>query len=139
MHPTMTLEEANRRVDQHIEDAVAQMPGSPRLKEEGRGEAFPCDDPDDQGPLGRKIADRSYQVLGIKGEDIPRHFDTLKAWWLDHGFSVLDNKPKYEYLQVENKKDAVRLSLQAYDESRLYIAATPPCVWPDGTPEPDSE
>lgn len=137
MQPTMTLAEANAAVDEHIANAVAQIPGDPELDERGRSEDFPCGDPDDHGPQGRKIADRDYEVLGIDPEQIPSYFDTLKAWWLANGFAELDNEPRYEYLWVENTSDGVRMSLQANDHGNLYITAASPCVWPNGTPSPE--
>lgn len=137
MEPTMTLTEANNAVDEHVTEAVAQIPGDTELDERGRSEDFPCDDPDDHGPGGRKIADRDYEVLGIDPDQIPAYFDTLKAWWLANGFAELTNEPKYEYLWVENTHDGVRMSLQANDEGHLYITAASPCVWPNGTPAPE--
>lgn len=137
MQPTMTLAEANRAVDEHIANAVAQIPGDTRLDERLRFEDASCSDPDDHGPEGRKIASRNYEVLGIDPEQIPSYFDALKAWWLANGFAELDNEPKYEYLWVENTSDGVRMSLQANDHGNLYITAASPCVWPNGTPSPE--
>lgn len=138
MQTTITLKEANRKVDRYIEQAQAQLPPRSRLEERLRFEDSPCTDPDDHGPQGRKIAERSYEVTGIESSKIRDYFDTLKRWWTDNDFSVLDDDPPYKYLTVENNIDGVRLALQANDQGHLYLMASSPCVWPNGTPDPDA-
>lgn len=135
MQPTITLEEANRKVDEYIERAHAQLPDTTKLDERLRFEDDPCDDPDDQGPGGRKIASRNYEVTGIDASKIPAYFDTLREWWLKNSFHILENRRKYEFLWVENTEDGFRMTLKANDQGRLALIAASPCVWPNGTPE----
>ncbi|MBN6034440.1 hypothetical protein [Amycolatopsis sp. 195334CR] len=133
MDTTITQQEANRRVDEHLAAALRQFPPGAELHERQRFEADPCDDPDDQGPPGRVIASRSTEVLGIEPARIPEYYDTMKAWWEANGFRVLDNEPPHEFLWVENREDAVRLTLEA-SAGHLYLLASSPCVWPSGRP-----
>lgn len=63
MQPTMTIAEANKRVDQHIADTITQIPGKIELDERLRFEESDCSDPDDHSPQGRKIAEREYEIL----------------------------------------------------------------------------
>lgn len=137
MQPTITLDEANRTVDSYIERVVAQLPAAAKLKERLRFDGSPCDDPDDHGPLGRKTASRNYQVLGLDSGKIPQYFDTLRAWWERNGFRILDNNPRYEFLWVENNADGFRMTLKANENGAIFLIASSPCVWPNGTPEPE--
>lgn len=138
MTPTITLAQANHAVDSYIDRAMAQLPANLTLKERLRLEADPCDDPDDGGALGRKIASRNYEVLGVNPREIPSHFDTLRRWWERSNFRVLDNNPQYEFLWVENNDDGFRMTVKANPEGHLYLIAASPCVWPNGTPPPDA-
>ena len=38
---------------------------------------------------------------------------------------------------VENNTDGFRMRVTASDGGRLILIATSPCVWPNGTPEPE--
>lgn len=133
MDKTMTIRQANDRLDEHIQRAAEQISGA-KLNERLRQENSRCTDPSDQGSENRVNAQRDYELLGIKSAEIPDHYETLKTWWQRNSFFVLDNNPKYEYLWVENKNDGVRLALQA-SEGHLFIVGSSPCVWPNGTPE----
>jgi hypothetical protein len=77
-------------------------------------------------------------VLGFDKTKIPSYFDAVKAWWHSHNFRVLDNTPPTEFLWGENNADAFRMTLKSNDLGELYIIATSPCVWPNGTPEPEA-
>lgn len=137
MKPTITLEEANRLVDEHIQQAVATLSPNATLEVRGHETDGSCLDPDDQGPTNRKSAQRSYKILGLESGKIPDYFDTLRTWWPNNNFRVLQNKPRNEYLWVENNGDSIRLSLQANDLGEVYINASSPCVWPNGIPQPE--
>lgn len=134
MKPTITLDEANRRLDDYIDKAVAQLPAGASLKERLRIEEESCDDTGG-GDEGMKHASRNYEVTGIEAGKIPSYFDTLRDWWQAHDFRVLDNEPKYEFLWVENNTDSFRMTLKANDQGHLFLISASPCVWPNGTPE----
>lgn len=138
MQPTITIDEANRRVDEYISRVVEVLPPEAKLQlgyQETRGD---CSDPTDGGPTNRVVAHRSYDVLGLNPESIPSYFDTLRTWWTNNNFRVLNNTPPNEYLWVENNDDGFRMTLQANDKGGIFLDATSPCVWPNGTPEPTS-
>ncbi|QFU93668.1 hypothetical protein [Amycolatopsis sp. YIM 10] len=132
MDSTITLDEANRRLDAYIEQALAQLPAGAGLRERLRIEEEPCDDV--EGDRGKQQASRNYQVTGIDPVRIPSCFDTLRAWWLNNGFRVLDNNPADEFLWVENDADGFRMTLKAADGGRLMLISSSPCVWREGTP-----
>ncbi|MFD2468246.1 hypothetical protein [Amycolatopsis silviterrae] len=43
-----------------------------------------------------------------------------------------------EYLWVENNADGFRMALQANSAGGLFLISTSPCVWPNGTPIPET-
>ncbi|AXB47080.1 hypothetical protein [Amycolatopsis albispora] len=133
MDTTITLDEANRRLDAYITEAVAQLPAGAQLKERLRIEEEPCDDV--AGEKGKQQASRNYQVTGIDPAEIPAQFETLRAWWQNNGFRILDNNPAGEFLWVENEADGFRMTLKAADGGRLVLISSSPCVWRDGTPD----
>lgn len=133
MTSTITLDEANRRLDTYIEQALAQLPPGAGLKERLRIEEESCDDV--AGDQGKQHASRNYQVTGIDGDQIPSYFDTLREWWLQNGFRILDDEETYEYLWVENTTDGFRMTLTAASEKRLMLTSASPCVWRNGEPE----
>lgn len=132
MKTTMTQAQANQAVDKHIQDAISRIPDA-KYKERIRFEDNPCTDPDDHGAKGRINAQRDYEITEIEPAKIPQYFETLRRWWSSNGFRILDNTKPYEYLWVENNADAVRIALQA-SEGHLFIKASSPCVWKNGTP-----
>ena len=132
MDSTITLDEANRKLDAYIEQALAQLPAGAGLKERLRIEEEPCDDV--AGDRGKQQASRNYQVTGIDAANIPSYFDTLRVWWQDNGFRILDNDPVDGFLWVENTTDGFRMTLKAADGGRLMLISSSPCVWRDGTP-----
>lgn len=138
MQPTITIDEANRRVDEYISRATTVLPPAARLQlnfQERRGE---CSDPTDNGPKDRVVAGRSYQVLGLRQAAIPSYFDTLRTWWLANNFRILSDTPRNEFLWVENNADGFQMTLKANSEGGVFLLAGSPCVWPNGTPEPEA-
>jgi len=138
MQPTITIAEANTRVDDYIARAIKALPSQATLKltlQELHGD---CSDPTDNGPKNRVVANRSYQVLGLDPQEIPSYFGMLRAWWQANGFRVLDDKPANEFLWVENNADSFQMTLKANAKGGIFLLAGSPCVWPNGTPEPSA-
>ncbi|MGW7538241.1 hypothetical protein [Amycolatopsis sp. NPDC054798] len=135
MQPTITAAEANRRVEEYAAKVREALPPNAVYELYASEEHGDCSDPSDNGVKGRVIASRSYQVRGLPADRIPSYFDALRAWWQSHGFRVLDNTPPNEFLWVENTSDAFRMTLKANSDGELFVIATSPCVWPDGTPK----
>lgn len=138
MQDTMTLDEANRRVEEYIRQALTALPRSAQLELQEKYEDLDCDDPTDSGPAGRRFASRSYQVTGLNAAEIPTYYNDLKAWWPQHGFKILkdDSRPTREYLWVEKGSDSFRMAFEANDLGQMYLIASSPCVWREGTPSP---
>lgn len=136
MEDTITLEEASRRVDKYLEQAQQVLPTEAEFQRSYREKAGPCSASSGDGTEGRKLTTTEYQVLGLNRANIPEYFSKLRSWWEQHDYRVLQNEPKNEYLWVEHNPDGFRLALEANAEGELYLGATSPCVWPNGTPEP---
>jgi hypothetical protein len=66
------------------------------------------------------------------------YVDQLERWWRDHNFRILDDeRPKRESIWVEHAEDRFRMRVKTNDAGELYLISTSPCVWPNGTPEPE--
>lgn len=134
---TITVREAEHRVEDYFRKALAVLPAQAR-PEVGLIHTVACDDPTDNGPTGRKIASVDYDINGLPQSEYPEYVDRLERWWRGHGFRVLDDeRPSYETIWVENNNDGFRMRILANKVGGLYRGATSPCVWPNGTPEPE--
>jgi hypothetical protein len=135
MRTTITIEQAEQRVEEYFRKALAVLPAEAR-PEPGLIQTTECDDPTDNGPKGRKIASVDYDIHGLRLEDYPTYVTDLEQWWHDHNFRVLDDeRPTYQSIWVENNDDGFRMRVIASDGGRLSLIATSPCVWTNGTPE----
>lgn len=138
MNPTITEQQAREKVEQYIQGAVSALPGSAQRKlfTQNRSE---CTDPTDDGPQGRFEISATYEVTGLEPAKFSEHFDAVVQWWSAHEFKVLtDSRPKDQYVFARNNADAFDMSVQANDLGKFYVGATSPCVWPNGTPEPQA-
>lgn len=137
VRPTITVDEAERRVEEYFRQALAVLPERAR-PEAALIDTYDCDDPTDNGPAGRKIASVDYQIHDLPPAEYPRYIDDLERWWRDRNFTVLDDeRPARQSVWVENNEDGFRMRVTANDVGGLYIVASSPCVWPDGTPAPE--
>jgi hypothetical protein len=137
MQRTMTVEQAEERVEHYFRQTLSVLPAQAR-PEAGLIHTVDCDDPTDNGPKGRKIASADYQIHDLPAAEYPKYVADLERWWRDHNFRILDDeRPTYQSISVENNDDGFRIRIQDNDLGELYITATSPCVWPNGTPEPE--
>ncbi len=137
---TLSPPQAMGRVEEHIADAVAALPVQPRLEEQSRVEGLPCDDPTDDGPLGRVTVGKTYWLRQVPKERNTEVFEAIHSYWLSHDYRVLHDwrdRTAAPALFVESNRDAFRMSLQSSLKGNLTLSATSPCVWPNGTPPPE--
>jgi hypothetical protein len=138
MHTTITAHDAERRVEDYIQQAITALPPQRHLTNPFK-KTYACDDPTDNGPKGRVIATVDYQIEGLSPDQYDHYLDALKQWWIGHDFRVLqDARPKAPHVWVENNTDGFRMAVQTNDGGEMYLIATSPCVWPNGTPQPRS-
>lgn len=139
MEPTITLAEANRITEANADRALAALPDGARLKPFSKYEEVACDDPDDGGSAGRKFAERSYEITGLDSTKIASYYDNLRTWWPDNDFAIMRETPTGDNprIYVENKTDGFRMSFIANEHGEMYLNSSSPCVWPNGTPDPE--
>jgi hypothetical protein len=138
MKPTITIAEANTRVDDYIARAVKALPPEAKLELNLQERSGDCSDPTDRGPKNRVVANRGYQVNGLDPKQVPAYFAMIRSWALANGVRVLDDKPVNEFLSVENNTDAFQMAFTANSNGGIFLSAGSPCVWPNGTPEPSA-
>lgn len=134
MQPTMTIDEANNRVEEYVSRAAKALPAQAKLELGFQERAGECTDPTDGGPKDRVVASRSYNVLGLQPDAVASYFAALRTWWLANNFRILDDQPVNEFLWVENNADGFQMTLKANSAGGIFLLAGSPCVWPDGTP-----
>jgi hypothetical protein len=138
MDPTLNEQQATDRVQQHIDDTVAVIQPPPRLEPQSLVDSQQCDLPSDNGPLGRIEVGRTYWLRDIPVERNSDVFAAVERYWTNNGWVILsdDTNPAAPFLSVENRQDAFRMSLSSSIDGQLSIGASSPCIWPNGTPEP---
>ncbi|MEV6911707.1 hypothetical protein [Amycolatopsis sp. NPDC051071] len=137
MKNTITIQEANQRVEDYAERARAAFPVSAELRLQSQFKDSPCDDPTDNGPKGRLVASRGYQVMGPSVDQFPQQFEAIQAWWGQNGFAVSTDSARGadRTVAAENKADGFTMSLRSNNVGQLYLNTSSPCVWRNGTPE----
>lgn len=139
MQPTMTAEEAVKRVEDHIREAVARLPSYARLEIAHQTDTLPCGAPSDgDEPEGRIIVEHRYWIRGLPSGGYPRYFDTVQRYWEDRGYRQVryeKQDPYREMVYTDAEEFRLRLATSG-DGTRLTIRSQSPCIWPHGTPEP---
>lgn len=138
MDPTLNEQQATDRVQQHIDDTVAVIQPPPRLEPQSLVAPQQCDLPSDNGPLGRITVGGGYWLRDIPAERNAEVFAAVERYWVNNGWVILtdDTSSEAPFLWVENREDNFRMSLEASIDGQLNIGAVSPCIWPNGTPEP---
>jgi hypothetical protein len=135
MQNTITEQQATVLAERYVRQAMVALPGEARLEVQDSTSSSACDDPSDNGPKGRVTVGNVYWVRGIANEN--KYFDAVLAWWKAHGFAVMeDDRPKGNWISVENRKDGFRMAFRDNPKGDLLLGADSPCVWPKGTPTP---
>lgn len=138
MKSTITEQQARDKVEQYIQGALSALPAAAQLKLFTRNRSE-CTDPTDNGPQGRFEISATYEIVGLDSAQFPEHFTAVIQWWESHDFRVLtDSRPTVQYVFSRNTRDAFDMSIKANDLGKFYVGATSPCVWPNGTPEPQA-
>jgi len=137
MQETITQDEAEEKVQEHINGVMSSLPEEAEL-ETRQGMIFAsCDDPTDGGPKDRVTVGERLWIRGIPTEENENNIDRIYDYWTNNGYQVLrDERPDKLSISVEDEEDFFRMSLQVSDQGSLSIGASSPCVWPEGTPKP---
>lgn len=131
--------EASARVERHVRDVAANIPGASLEIESPLG-VTPCTEPVAGGPPGQVSAGVVYRVTGLTPERNLAAFDVALRFWSDNRFRILlDARPRDHYLYVEAPApDYTTVSLQESADGThiLFLVADSPCLLPDGTGTP---
>lgn len=140
MQPTITRQQAVDHIHGLINQVVAQLPSGARLESAGHSSGSPCDDPTDGGPKGRVFVEYDYWIKDLHHEDYPRYFDSVESNWKDRDYRLLrDTQTPPSRDLVYSDPKGFRIALKTSGDGRhLYIRSQSPCIWPNGTPEPNS-
>lgn len=141
MQPTVTSREAADRVERLVKAAASQLPPEVRLEDPYRTESLPCDAPDDGGPEGRVIVESDYAVEGLAvSENRPAYFSTVQRFWEDQGYRILrfDKRGQMWEMVYEDQDGYVLNLATSANGAHMHIGAQSPCIWPNGTPEPEA-
>jgi hypothetical protein len=143
LRPAESQAQAVQRVEQLVQEAFAQLPPGATMKVNLNTDAMPCDDPTDGGPAGRIFAERRYFIVPPSTGTWPKAAEAVPAlvgFWQEQGYKVRSdgrNDPEPRYM-VETA-DGYRVTAATWnrgDHLDLSLGATSPCVWENGTPNP---
>lgn len=136
--PTITQDQALDRVEQLIRDTATALKPRPRLEliPHGTG-ADDCLHPDE--PKGKVTVNRAYWLRDIPESENMNISKQVRAYWQEFGHRIVaaggTGNPD---LSGESKPDGFTLALTWAAGDNLYLAATSPCVWPEGSAPPVS-
>lgn len=139
MQPTITRQQAIDRVEQLIQQTVAQLPPDARLDPLGRSSGSPCDDPTDGGPKGRVFVESTYWVKDLPRENYPQYLDTVERYWADRGYRLIRDTMHgpIDRSIVYSDAEGFRIVLETNDDGKaISVSSQSPCVWPNGAPDP---
>ncbi|OZM73192.1 hypothetical protein CFN78_09960 [Amycolatopsis antarctica] len=136
--PTITAQQAKEQTERDVRELVTALPAGARL-EKLHYDQGPCTDESGAG-FGKRVQPNvSYWVRDLDPAQYNIHFDAMKAWLQGHGWIVRnDDRPSDMFLNAFRERDQFTMSLQANKKGGLTLGASSPCVWPEGTPEPEN-
>ncbi|MGH4019791.1 MAG: hypothetical protein ACRDT0_11255 [Pseudonocardiaceae bacterium] len=139
MQPTLNQQQGTERMEQHIMNAVAVIEPKPSLELQSAN-TQDCSQPSDDGPLGRVVLSVAYWLREIPVERNPEVFAATKRHWMGSEWTVLSDRSQRAeapFISVQNDRDGFRMSIQSSVDGQLSLGASSPCIWPNGTPEPE--
>ncbi|MEE6261060.1 hypothetical protein [Plantactinospora sonchi] len=140
--PTITTDQAAQRVEQLLRETYGQLPPGAELRPHGDLGTLPCDDPTDGGPAGRVFVEQQYEVTSPLDWPADQALPGLAEHWQRQGYRVIDDQRDRSdpRLAVEHPEDGFRVSVNVYHRAPgsldVYLIGSSPCVWPQGTPDP---
>jgi hypothetical protein len=142
MQPTETKAQAAQRVEELVQESFAALPGGATLKNNVNVDGMACDDPTDGGPAGRIFAERRYFIVPPAGDTWPvtEVLPMLVKFWEEKGYTVrTDGRAEADPRYSVNTPDGYIVIVNSWDRgdhADMSIGSTSPCVWENGTPDP---
>jgi hypothetical protein len=142
VQPTITAEQATQRVEELLQETYQQLPPGAEMKLFGGPRNLPCDDPSDSGPAGRVFVEKRYEVVFPPNWPADQALPKLADYWQQRDYRIVsdlrgESDPK---LAVERPGDGFRVNIAVWNRAPgsmdIYLTGSSPCVWEDGTPDP---
>ncbi|WP_049568070.1 hypothetical protein [Nocardiopsis sp. SBT366] len=122
-------DEAVEKIDEHINDAVAVLPGDVRLEPLGQPNFGGCEGGGENEPVS---ASHIYWLRDLDPEDNDANAEALHQYWSDNGYEVTsDRRPDKLSISVRNVEDGFGMTLRVSDEGTLSVGASSPCFHPE--------
>lgn len=137
MQPTETLAQAAERVEELLQEAIAQLPSDVTIDRRPPLDGIPCDLSD--GPVfSERKAGVVPPVSGTwSATDV---LPILSEFWQQKGYRVTtDDNSRNRHRYFVRTDDEYKVYVQTYDRGGhydVYLSASSPCVWEFGTPRP---
>ncbi|MFB9526384.1 hypothetical protein [Nonomuraea roseola] len=136
--PTMTQAQALARVDQLVAETAAALSPKPRL--ELIQSSVPFSMCLDEGKSENQVVvNRAYWLRDVPSSENMNIARQVHAFWERQGHVITSTggwQVGHPSIGGESRPDEFILALTWSAGDDLYLAATSPCVWPDGTPAP---
>ncbi|MGH3738078.1 MAG: hypothetical protein ACRDT6_21075 [Micromonosporaceae bacterium] len=141
MQPTVSVREAKVMIDRHIKDIIAQLPDNAEPKSRGGVDGLPCTWSDAPDADKRVIVESWYRVENLPVAEYPSYFESIGRHWRELGYrKVRFDKQDAMWTMAYADPEGFVLSFGTTGSGEvLTIKAASPCIWQNGTPEPDGE
>ncbi len=138
MESTITLADAARKVDVYAEQARQALGADVKFINPYKDYDFPCSNADGSPSKNRREATVDYRLEGVASDQIPVFFQKIRVHWEKTGFAITDDDKKGSFLAAKNNVDGFKMGMQANHLNEISLSVSSPCVWRNGTPEPNS-
>ncbi|GAA2647619.1 hypothetical protein GCM10010412_011290 [Nonomuraea recticatena] len=136
--PTITQSHALSRVEQLIRETAAALQPQPRL-ELLPSSVAPNTCLAKEGSEKQVVIHRAYWLRDVPQSANMSIAHQVRARWVEQGHVITaigGFQAGAPTIHGESMPDGYLLGLIWAEGDDLYLAATSPCVWPDGTPAP---
>ncbi|WP_327090017.1 hypothetical protein OIE66_05200 [Nonomuraea sp. NBC_01738] len=134
--PTITQAQADARVTQLIRDTAAALTPPPRLELVPHGTGA-NDCLHDGEPEGKVVINRAYWLRDIPKSQSMNIGRQVKSYWEAQEHRIVSAggwQVGHPNIGGVSQPDGYLLALVWTEGDNLYLEATSPCLWPDGTP-----
>jgi hypothetical protein len=131
----LTQQQAGSIADQYAADAIAHLPGSPKLGSKPKT-TVPCDEPADNAPPDSAEIAAYYDLTFTTPSDNTQVFNQVYEYWTSKGYRTYTdsrNKPSQRTLAMQNPTDGFRIGVVEAAGGELTLVISSPCLAPGAT------
>lgn len=140
MHNTITLAAANRLSDHYLEVGRRTVSVDAKLVDHDKQDGMSCEDNKTGADLGTIRTQQGARMTGLDPEDPDQYYSKLRKWWAANGFHVTSNNQHtsgHSFIIAENNSDRFAMTFHYNKNGEYFLDISSPCVWRNGTPDPD--